>query len=512
MTHRAGAAPMLEGQPPARRRDGLLRYAAAVAGLVGVCCLLGASVALAAAPPVFSAVAGSPFATGDSPDAVAFSPSGGLLASANGGDNTLSMFSVSSTGALTEAPGSPDATGNSPDSVAFSPNGGLLAIANQGDDTVSIFSVSPTGALTPVGSPVATGSDPASVAFSPSGGLLATGNDNDDTVSMFSVSGAGGLSEIPGSPYPTGSDPVSIAFSPSGGLLVSANSGDSTTSVFSVSGAGALSEVSGSPDPTGDSPAGAAFSPDGGLLVTANQGDSTASVFSVSAGGALSEIPGSPYATGAGPDAVALSSGGLLAVANQTDSTLSVFSLESPTVLINSPGGSGSPTTTEGSITDCPRATGRLHGRTLGLVALGMTREQARRRYDHSSMRSSRWEDFFCLKPIGVHVGYASNELLKALPASERGKLRGRVVLALSANPFYALRGIHPGATLHKASTRLHLSAAMHVGAGDWYTIRNGSSTGVIDVQHGTVHDVGIANARLTGDRQAQLRFIKRFF
>jgi len=328
---------------------------------------------------------------------------------------------------------------------------------------------------------------------------------------MFSVSGAGGLSEVPGSPSPTGSDPVSIAFSPSGALLVTANQADNTASMFSVSGAGGLSEVSGSPDPTGSSPAGAAFSPDGGLLATANQGDSTASVFSVSAGGALSEITGSPYATGAAPDAVALSSGGLLAVANETDSTLSMFSLGSPTVPITTPGTSGGSAGNGGSVTGCPRATGRLHGRTLGLVALGMTRAQARRRYGHSSMRSSRWEDVFCLNPIGVHVGYASSELLTALPASERGKLRGRVVLALSANPFYALRGIHPGASLHKASTRLHLGAAMHVGAGDWYAIRDGSSTGVIDVQHGIVHDVGVANARLTGDRQAQLRFIRRF-
>jgi 6-phosphogluconolactonase (cycloisomerase 2 family) len=418
MTRRTGAALVPEGQPRARMRDGLWRRTAAIGGLVGVCCLMGASVASAATPPVFSPVAGSPYATGDAPGAVAFSPSGGLVASANGGDDTVSIFSVSSTGALTEAPGSPDATGDSPNSVAFSPSGGLLATANEGDDTVSMFSVSPSGALTPVGSPVATGSDPVTVAFSPSGGLL----------------------------------------------------------------------------------------------VSANQGDNTASVFSVSAGGALSEVPGSPYATGAGPDAVALSSGGLLAIANATDSTLSVFSLASPPATLSTPSASPSSSPARASVIGCPRATGRLHGRTLGQVTLGMTRGQARRRYDHGSMRSSRSEDFFCLNPIGVQVGYASNALLIALPAGERGKLRGRVVLAVSANRLFALRGIHPGATLHTAATRLHLGAVMHIDGGDWYTIRNGSDTGVIDVHHGIVQDVGIANASLTGSRKAQLRFIKRFF
>ena len=61
--------------------------------------------------------------------------------------------------------------------MAFSPSGGLLATANYGGNTVSVFSVSPGGALTQVaGSPFVTGSRPNSVAFSPSGGLLATAN------------------------------------------------------------------------------------------------------------------------------------------------------------------------------------------------------------------------------------------------------------------------------------------------------------------------------------------------
>ena len=87
------------------------------------------------------------------------------------------MFSVGSGGALTQVTGSPFATGRDPESVAFSPGGGLLATANVGDSTVSVFSVGSGGALTAVtGSPFATGSGPVSVAFSPGGGLLATAN------------------------------------------------------------------------------------------------------------------------------------------------------------------------------------------------------------------------------------------------------------------------------------------------------------------------------------------------
>ena len=79
------------------------------------------------------------------------------------------------------------------------------------------------------------------------------------------------------------------------------------------------------------------------------------------------------------------------------------------------------------TIRGCPLATGRLSGQTLGLVKLGMTRAQARHAYTHSSDRGKRYEDFFCLTPIGVRVGYASPALLKTLPASERKRFEGRV-------------------------------------------------------------------------------------
>jgi DNA-binding beta-propeller fold protein YncE len=119
--------------------------------------------------------------------------------------------------------------------VAFSPTGGLLAVANNGDNTVSVFSVGPGGALTAVGgSPFTTGTGPSSVAFSPTGGLLATANSGDNTVSVFSVGSDGALRQVDGSPFPTGSFPASVAFGAGGGLLATANAVDSTVSVLSV--------------------------------------------------------------------------------------------------------------------------------------------------------------------------------------------------------------------------------------------------------------------------------------
>jgi 6-phosphogluconolactonase (cycloisomerase 2 family) len=313
--------------------------------LLGCLCVAGA----ASAAPVFSQVQGSPFATGGAgPVALAFSPGGKVLATANQTDNTVSVFSVNpSTGALTPVAGSPFPIGTThgPLSVAFSPSGALLATANFTSSSVSVFSVNPsTGALTPVaGSPFPIGATPETVAFSPSGGLLATSNQFSNSVSVFSVnSSTGALTQVPSSPFATGSNPHSANFSPSGAFLATANFGDNDVSMFSVnSSTGALTSV-GSPTTTGAGPFTAVFSPSGGLLDVSNHTDNTVSAFSVnSSTGALTPVAGSPFATGRGPFDLGFSpSGSLLATSNATDNTASVFAVSSSSGVLSSVAGS----------------------------------------------------------------------------------------------------------------------------------------------------------------------------
>jgi hypothetical protein len=101
------------------------------------------------------------------------------------------------------------------------------------------------------------------------------------------------------------------------------------------------------------------------------------------------------------------------------------------TVTAANAAGPGAPATSKGVtipvpfVKGCPRATGKLGGTTLGLVKLGMTRAQARHAYTHSSDRRKQFENFFCLTPIGVRVGYASPKLLSTLPSGKRGHLLG---------------------------------------------------------------------------------------
>jgi hypothetical protein len=122
------------------------------------------------------------------------------------------------------------------------------------------------------------------------------------------------------------------------------------------------------------------------------------------------------------------------------------------TVTAANAAGGGTPATSKGVtipvpfVKGCPRATGKLGGATLGLVTLGMTRARARHAYSHSSDRHKQFEDFFCLTPIGVRVGYASPKLLDTLPTGKRGHLSNRVIWASTSSGYYAVHGIRPGA------------------------------------------------------------------
>lgn len=243
-----------------------------------------------ASATAFSPAPGSPLWAAGGAGQVAFDPSGGLLAAGT------RMFSVGSTGALTPLGLAPDPYAGA---EAFSPNGEILAAADQygptaaGGDTVSTFTVSSSGALTAVaGSPFTVGSRPTSLAFSPTGNLLAViAGNNADQLYMFTVSASGALTAVAGSPFSVSSG--SVAWSPTGNLL--GISGSEGVSMYTVSGAGAVSEVSGSPfDAFGSAPSDAAFSPNGSLLAVSNFSGGV-TMYSVEPTGVLTAIGTGPF-------------------------------------------------------------------------------------------------------------------------------------------------------------------------------------------------------------------------
>jgi len=158
----------------------------------------------------------------------------------------------------------------------------------------------------------------------------------------------------------------------------------------------------------------------------------------------------------------------------------------------------------------CPQAFGRLTGTGLGPLTLGMTRSGARRLLTYST-RGRRYMDFFCLTPAGIRVGYPSPALLPTLSPAERQDVVGRVILALTANPHYALDGVRPGARLASVARRLGIGRRFRIGLNDWYLTPNGPSHGILKVRHGIIEEVGIVDEGLTENATATLRLLKSF-
>jgi Secretory lipase len=159
----------------------------------------------------------------------------------------------------------------------------------------------------------------------------------------------------------------------------------------------------------------------------------------------------------------------------------------------------------------CPLVTGSLRGDTLGFVHLGMTRAQARKAYTDSSNRGKHYEDFFCLTPVGVRVGYASPKLLGDLPRTQRHTFRSRVVWASTSDIYYTVKGVRPGTSVTSARKNLKLRKPFDLGRNDWYLAPNGQSTAVLKVRHGIIEEIGIGDKRLTRSRKADLAFLASF-
>ena len=137
-----------------------------------------------------------------------------------------------------------------------------------------------------------------------------------------------------------------------------------------------------------------------------------------------------------------------------------------------------------------------------------MTRAQTHHAYARNSNRRRRYQDFFCLDPIGIRVAYASPKLLRTLARRARTRYAGRVIWASTSNPYYALAGIRPGAALPAARRHLAIRRPLRIGANAWYLARYGSATAVLKVRRGVVQEVGVAVRALTRRRRAQWMFL----
>jgi hypothetical protein len=174
-------------------------------------------------------------------------------------DNTLSEYSVSSSGALADlSPDSPYTTAIDPISVlavntnpAGENTGGLFVyVGNQGPTVgaLNVFQVCPTAdpptcaqfGLVPVGTPTSAGQSPVQMLADPSNTFLYVASQGSNQVYGFRINTtAGTLTALAPAYEPTGSEPVSMAMHPStsdlGEYLYTSNALSSNITGFAVS-------------------------------------------------------------------------------------------------------------------------------------------------------------------------------------------------------------------------------------------------------------------------------------
>jgi 6-phosphogluconolactonase len=301
-----------------------------------------------------TAIVGSPYSTGTSPSAVVVHPAKKFLYVANGGENTVSLFKVSSSGSLSEVtPRAP--TGQKPLSLAIDAGGALLFAGNVGSNNISVFSInSGNGALSEVaGSPFSSLS-PGTIRIV--GNFLYVANSNSSSVSAYSFSSAGALTPVAGSPFATGnsitpaSNPSSITADSAGHFLYVANLATSNFSVFNInSTSGALTAISGSPyvvtgpttattTPPATTPVALAIDPSGKYLYIASLNSNNIFGFSLDANtGVPTPLTGSPFTGPSGPVFITMDPGGKYTfVGNQTANNIALFTLDPSTGALKS--------------------------------------------------------------------------------------------------------------------------------------------------------------------------------
>jgi hypothetical protein len=161
--------------------------------------------------------------------------------------------------------------------------------------------------------------------------------------------------------------------------------------------------------------------------------------------------------------------------------------------------------------TGCPRARGRLSGRRLGPVRLGMSRAAVHRMLARYRTRRHRYMEFFCLVPRGIRVGYPSPKLATPHNRRLRAEVKGRVILVLTADRRYQLDGVRPGTRVRAVRRHLRLGGAFHVGLNFWYLTPGRRSRGIVKVRHGVIQEIGVAAPQLTQGRKATARFLRSF-
>jgi 6-phosphogluconolactonase (cycloisomerase 2 family) len=255
---------------------------------------------------VLTPVPGSPFAAADGTAFVIIDPSGRFLYALNcggvcsgSGSGNIEAYTIDQqTGVLTPMAGSPFAAGQSPFAIAVDPTGHFAYVANFESGDVFAYSIdSQTGALTQIGSPIAAGTLPLSIVVDPWGQFVYTANTASGDISAFAINFDGSLGTVVGSPFAAGNATAGVAPSSNGKFLIAA-AGDGAF-VYSIDNTGALHLQAGSPVAAGVGPNGISIDPSDNFVYIVNAGSGNVSAYRFNdQNGNVAPLTKSPFPAG----------------------------------------------------------------------------------------------------------------------------------------------------------------------------------------------------------------------
>jgi 6-phosphogluconolactonase len=275
---------------------------------------------------VLTALPVSPISAGLAVQALALHPSGKFLYAANAGEGDVSLFTIASTGLLSEV--SPRTqVGLAPTLLAMDTAGAYLYVGNVGSATISVFSINSTsGALTAVDT-ITIGVAPLNMKLAPSGSVLYVtastgGNPFPGVIEVISVNAGMPVGNF--QLVSTGANPSGLAIDPTGSYLyVGDGAPDNSFWEYTISGT-TLTPIQGSPvTESYVNPISLLVDKTSTYLYGANEGSGNVALFQIGSGGGLNLLTasGSPFGTIANPSVLASDPNGkFLFVGNQVNS------------------------------------------------------------------------------------------------------------------------------------------------------------------------------------------------
>jgi hypothetical protein len=158
----------------------------------------------------------------------------------------------------------------------------------------------------------------------------------------------------------------------------------------------------------------------------------------------------------------------------------------------------------------CLNATGKLKGSSLGPAKLGRKQKAQRAKFKGLKLRTRKGLDRYCARGGGTfRIGYPTKRLSNTLKRSLRRKVKGRVVIVLTSNKGFSLKGIRPGSSSSKARKKLKHEHSLKVGKNRWLVVSGRKVTLLVRIQGKKVREIGIGDGRLTHGTKATKRFLR---